>query len=313
MDELCSGVVNNTAALNELFQYCAFAPLLRPSNEPFINLKSPRELVVVLSKYLIGLKGGRDDSRTLRIQFLKKEVVLILSLNWMEERNGDNAPVESGIITLGQQWVVGAEETWDVRSLNCWNDYFCSQLLKKSPEETLYEQFFLALLDHLIATFSHRFLCDNLVAKRFDEYVDLVFDCTSESVDDEITLYSGSTVSELKKTFRKNIKTEFDAFKRMINASVGLFADSSGIDISYNMDELLLAPNWIFTLSTLQNTKRNPYRVESKRNQGQIEKRFRFAIKRNQRNQIDTFVDFSYILRIISSRNCCFPRKKRRK
>lgn len=149
-------------------------------------------------------------------------------------------------------------KTWDVRSLNCWNDYFCSQLFKKSPEETLYEHFFLALLDHLIATFSHCFLCDNLIPKSFNECVDLVFDCTSESVDDEITLYSGSTVSELRKTFRKNIKTEFNAFKNMINTSVDLFADVSGVDISYNTDELLLAPNWIFIFSTLQNTKRNP-------------------------------------------------------
>ena len=78
----------------------------------------------------------------------------------------------------------------------------------------------------------------------------------------------------------------------MINTSVDLFADVSGVDISYNTDELLLAPNWIFTFSTLQNTKRNPYRVESKRNQGQIEEQFRFAIKRNQRNQVYTFVDF---------------------
>ena len=209
------------------------------------------------------------------------------NVDWSLDRLAEDSIDKTSQLFFGMR-----NNTWDVHSLNCWTDYFCSPLFKKTPEEALYDRFSVALRDHLIVIFCHRFLCDNLIPKSFNECVDLVFNCTPESIDDKITLYSGSTVGELRKTFRKNIKTEFNAVKRMINTSVGLFADSSGIDIFYNTDELLLAPNWIFTFSTLQNTKRNPYRVENKRYQDQLEKRFRFAIERDQRNRVDTFVDF---------------------
>ena len=72
-------------------------------------MKLTRELVVAVPEFLVGLESGRDDGRTLRIEFLKKEVVLILTGDGIKKRDYDNAPVEGRIITLCQQWVVGPE------------------------------------------------------------------------------------------------------------------------------------------------------------------------------------------------------------
>ena len=100
------------------------------------------------------------------------------NVDWSLDRLAEDSIDKTSQLFFGMR-----NNTWDVHSLNCWTDYFCSPLFKKTPEEALYDRFSVALRDHLIVIFCHRFLCDNLIPKSFNECVDLVFNCTPESID----------------------------------------------------------------------------------------------------------------------------------
>lgn len=129
----------------------------------------------------------------------------------------------------------------------------------------------IALADHLIVTFAHRFYCDNLVPRNLDTCLRIMAQHYIEKTEDLIRDKErrADFRDSKRQTFIKfqdNIKDVADCYKSLFADNIPECQERVASETAFIINDILSAPNWLFSLCMANNWKNSPYMVGKRKN-----------------------------------------------